>query len=231
MKAIILAGGLGERLRPLTLTTPKPLLPVHGKPIAQYCIENLLEHRVKNIVLSIGYLAPLIQEYFGDGSRFGAQIQYNIETEKLGTGGAVKEVVDKFGISSDFFLVWGDNLANFDVSSMKGYHDSHEGLITMALTPREDVEHFGVANYEEGVIRGFVEKPKKEEAPSNLINAGAFIINPRALDILSERICSIEKECFEPLSKQNKLYGPEHKGYWFPTDTREKYDFAQQSLG
>src|SRR3989338_1884649 len=140
MKAIILAGGLGSRLKPLTDDTPKPLLLIKGKPIVERCIDNLAKHDIKEIILSIGYKAEKIKDYFGDGSRFNVKIDYNIEEVPLGTGGAVKDILKKFGINEDFVLVWGDNLGDFDFTKLKNAHEKNDGIITMALTPREDVE-------------------------------------------------------------------------------------------
>lgn len=231
MKAIILAGGLGNRLRPLTDNTPKPLLPIRGKPIVQRCIENLKANGIKDIILSIGYKAEKIQDYLGNGKKFGVNIKYNIEKELLGTGGAVKQVVNKLGISDDFILVWGDNLAEFDIKDMIKSHSDMNGLITMSLTPREDVENFGVAKLKGKKIIGFVEKPERAKAPSMLINAGAFIVNPKALEILPEGKSSIERECFEILAFKGQVYAHEHKGYWYPTDTLEKYNFAEEEIG
>ena len=114
--AIILAGGLGTRLRPLTEETPKPLLPLRGKPILQHIIEQLARKGVKKIILSIGYKAAQIRQYFGDGSRFGVTIQYVIEAEPLGTGGAVKEAARS--LTEPFFLVWADNLTDIDFQQM-----------------------------------------------------------------------------------------------------------------
>ena len=230
MKAIILAGGLGERLRPLTEKTPKPLLPIQGKPIIQRCIENLRRHGVKDIILSIGYKAEQIQSYFKDGKEFGVKISYNIEDQPLGTGGAVRAIIKKFHIRENFLLLWGDNLADFHVGALIDLHRRHEGSITMVLTPREGVENFGVARLEGNRIAGFVEKPKREEAPSKLINAGAFVIDPEAIAILPEGKSSIEKQCFEPLAAQGKLFALLHEGYWFPTDTLEKYQYAENEI-
>ena len=173
----------------------------------------------------------MIKGYFGDGSKFGVNIRYNIEIELLGTGGAVKDIVEKYSIKDNFILAWGDNLSNFNISSMIDSHYKNEGLITMSLTTRDDVEHFGVAKLDGDKISGFVEKPSREEAPSNLINAGAFIINPVALNILPNGKSSIEKQCFELLSKEGKIYSHKHEGYWFPTDTLEKYEHANKEIG
>src|SRR3989344_9462114 len=129
MKAIILAGGLGERLRPLTLNTPKPLLLVKGKPIVQRSIENLKKHGIKDIILSVGYKAEKIKDYFLDGEKFGVNISYNIEESPLGTGGAVKEIVKKYSIKNDFVLVWADNLTDVNVKQLIAEHERNGGLI------------------------------------------------------------------------------------------------------
>jgi len=233
MKAIILVGGIGERLKPLTLETPKPLLPIKEKPIVQRCIENLKEHGIKEIILSIGYMGEKIKNYFEDGKKFGVDIKYNLEESPLGTGGAVKEIVKKFGIKEDFILVWGDNIANYNITELINSHNHAKNncLITMTLTKREDVENFGVVKLEGNKIMGFVEKPKREEAPSNLINAGAFVVNPSVLDILPQGKSNIERECFEKIASRGKMLGFEHEGYWYPTDNLDKYNFAEQDIG
>lgn len=222
--AIILAGGFGTRLQPLTEETPKPLLPIKGKPIVQHVIERLKRYGVQQIILSVGYKAEQLQNYFGDGSRLGVKLSYAIETEPLGTGGAVLQAAQK--IQQPFFLVWGDNVMDVDYAAMhKAYlHDAPQ--ITMALTPREDVEHFGVARLEGNKILQFVEKPRREEAPSNLINAGAFIIDPLCLKMLPMGKSSLEHDCFEKLAPLGEISAFIHEGQWFPTDTLEKYSKA-----
>jgi NDP-sugar pyrophosphorylase family protein len=231
MKAIILAGGLGERLRPLTLETPKPLLPIKGKPTVEWCIENLKNNGIKDIILSIGYKAEIIQDYFNEGSRLDVNISYNIEKERLGTGGAVKDILNKLQINEPFILVWGDNLANYNFKDMINLFQEKNADLVMALTSRDDVENFGVAKLKNDKIIGFIEKPKREEAPSNLINAGAFVINPKILNILPEGVSNIEKECFQKIAiEDGKVYAYQHQDYWFPTDTLEKYKFANENF-
>ena len=221
---IIVAGGLGTRLRPLTENTPKPLIPIRGKPIIEHVNRNLKKHGITNIIISIGYKAEQVQEYFGDGSSLGISISYAIETEPLGTGGAVK--LASKNLTNPFFLVWGDNLMDINCSRMEQEFLSAGTPLIMALTPREDVENFGVAKLEGKKIITFVEKPKREEAPSRLINAGAFIIDPSCLSLLPEGKSSIEKDCFEKLAPQGKIAAFIHHGQWFPTDTLEKYHRA-----
>lgn len=231
MIAVILAGGRGERLRPLTDTIPKPMIPIKGRPLIYWCIENLRKNGIKDVILSIGYKAEVIQDYFKDGKEFGVNISYNIETEPLGTGGAVKDIIKKNKIKEDFILLWADNLADYNIKQEIEQHKKTSALITMTLAPREDVENFGVARLENKKIIGFVEKPKREEAPSKMINTGAFVINPKVLEILPEGKSNIERECFEKLAtKDGKVYAFEHKGYWLPTDTMEKYNKAKDKF-
>jgi mannose-1-phosphate guanylyltransferase len=231
--AIILAGGLGTRLRPLTEVTPKPLLLIKNKPILQHIIENLKKHGIKNIFISIGYKAEQIQNYFGDGSQLGVKLNYIVERENLGTGGAVKQACANFQnhfFLQPFFLLWGDNLCDIDLQEMHKNYLREASQITMALTPREDVENFGVAKLEGNKIITFVEKPLRKEAPSNLINAGIFIIDPVCLKILPEGKSSLERDCFEKLAPLGEISCYLHQGQWFPTDTLEKYYFAEENF-
>jgi mannose-1-phosphate guanylyltransferase len=226
--AIILAGGLGTRLKPLTDTIPKPLLPLKGKPIVQHTIEQLRKHGVKNIILSIGYRADQIKEYFGDGSNFGLNISYIIEDSPLGTGGAVKMAAQE--LTQPFILTWGDELKDIDYTALHKSFLRNAPQVAMVLTEREDVENFGVAKLEEEKIISFVEKPKREDAPSNLINAGAFIIEPDCLKMLPEGKSSLEKDCFENLAPLGEISAYHHIGQWYPTDTLEKYNNANDNF-
>lgn len=229
MKAIILAGGLGERLRPLTNKIPKPLLPVKGKPIMQYAIESLKKHGIVEIIIGISYNAEKIKKYFGDGSKFGTKISYSIEKIPLGTGGGVKQAAKN--LTDPFILFWGDILMDIDFTKMRRFHKKRNPFVTMAVVKREDVENFGALKIgKEDKIISFVEKPPRDEAPSNLINAGVFIVNPKALDILPLGKSSIEEDCFKNLAgKKGKILAFKHKGQWFPTDTLEKYTFANKN--
>lgn len=229
MKAIILAGGRGERLRPLTDTIPKPMVPVKDKSLIQWCIENLKSHGINDLIISTGYMADKLEEHLGDGKNFGVNISYSFEKEPLGTGGAVKAIYRDIG--EPFILIWSDNLGNYNYTEMIDSFTSNNATILMALTKREDVENFGVARLNGDKLIGFVEKPKREDAPSDLINAGAFIIKPEAIDILPEGKSSIEYDCFEKLVKPDgDVYAYTHDGYWFPTDTLEKYNLTKESF-
>lgn len=227
-KAIILAGGLGLRLRPMTEVFPKPLIEVNGKPIIQYAIENLTRQGVKDIVLSVGYLHEKVKGYFGDGSNFGCSITYSVEKERLGTGGAAK--IATKDLKEPFIILNGDNLADFNFREMWKVHEAKKAEITLALFPVEDVTQYGIAKVVDSKIVRFVEKPSVEEAPSNLNNAGAYIIEPGALDILPEGPSSIERDCFEKIAREGKLYAYIHNGQWYPTDTLEKLAVAHKFM-
>ena len=226
--AIILAGGLGTRLRPLTDNIPKPLLPIKGKPILQHILENLKKNGILNIIISLGYKSEQVIDYFKDGSWLGLKISYTSENVPLGTGGAVKKATER--IKEPFFLLWGDNLMDINLKALKEEYLKNGIGVIMALTPRGDVENFGVVKLQGKKIIKFVEKPKREEAPSNLINAGAFIIEPRSLDILPEGKSSMDYDFFEKLAPLGKISAYIHKGQWFPTDTMEKYNLASQKF-
>ena len=178
--------GLGKRLRPLTNEIPKPMLPIKNKPILYYAIENLKEYGITEIVLSVGYKAKKIADHFGDGANFGVNISYPQEKEPLGTGGAIKLASKSF--KEDFIVLNGDNLADFNFYKMFEVHNRNKAHLTLALYPVEDVTKFGIAKIEGERITEFIEKPKKEEAPSNLSNAGAYIIDPKALEILCQKL-------------------------------------------
>jgi HAD superfamily hydrolase (TIGR01484 family) len=222
--AIILAGGLGTRLRPYTETTPKPLLSLKGKPIIQHIMENLRDYGIKNIILSIGYRAETIQRYFGDGSKLGLNLTYSIETEPLGTGGAIKKASQN--LKDSFIALNGDNLADFNYDELIEAHQKNRADITLTLYPVEDVTQYGIAELNGRLIKRFIEKPSKEEAPSNLNNAGAYLISPQALSCLPEGKSSIEKDCFEKLAPLGRLGSYIHHHQWFPTDNLDKFKTA-----
>ncbi len=227
--ALILAGGLGTRLRPLTDHLPKPLLPIKSKPILQHVIENLKSHGVEKIILSIGYKADQIEDYFKDGSWLGVKISYLLDgAEPLGTGGAIKKAA--VGLDEPLFVIWGDNLTNVNYTELYQTYLNDKKTVTMVLTPREDIENFGVAKLDGSKILAFIEKPKREEAPSNLINAGAIILEPQSLVLLPDGKSSIEYDFYQKIAPQGEISAYVHRGQWFPTDTLEKYQFANDNF-
>ena len=176
MKAIILSAGEGSRMRPLTLTKPKTMLPVAGKPIIQYNIEALRENGIKDILLIVRYKQEIVKEYFGDGSDFGVNIDYKTQKDFLGTANAISYGEDF--IDDSFIVLNGDIILDTEIIGeiIKKYDDLKPDTL-MVLTEVEDPSAFGVVEIEVGNIKNIVEKPKRDEAPSNLVNAGIYVFN------------------------------------------------------
>ncbi len=212
-------------MRPLTYEIPKPLLPIKGKPIVEHAILNFKKHGIDEVILSIGYMADKIKTYFGDGSKWGIKINYVVEAEPLGTGGALKKAAE--GIIETFLAINGDNLADFNWTAALEAHRKNQAKLTLSLFPVEDVTQYGIARLDADKILEFVEKPTADKAPSNLNNAGGYIMEPDILDILPAGVSSIERDCFEKVAKLGKMFAHRHLGQWFPTDTMEKYEKAE----
>ena len=227
-QAFVLAGGKGERLKPLTDKIPKPLVKVKGKRILEYSVELLVKHGVKEIILGVGHMHEQIQEYFGDGSKFGISIVYSVETEPLGTGGALKQA-EKM-LNEKFFMLNGDNIADYDLTEQVKTHNENSATATLSITEVEDVSSYGVAKLENEKIIEFVEKPSKENAPSNFVNAGCYVIEKESLSLMPNDFNLIEKTMFPKLAEQGKLFSFKHKGYWFTTDTIELIQKAEEGL-
>ena len=165
-------------------------------------------------------------DYFGDGSKFGVNISYSIEKERLGTGGAFKLAAKNLG---RFVGLNGDNLSDFNYDELLALHLKNKAKVTITLYPVEDVTKFGIAELDGDRVVQFIEKPSVEEAPTNLNNAGATIFEPGVLEILPEGKCTIEDDCYAVLAKKGVLYAYVHKGQWFPTDDFEKLNIAKQN--
>lgn len=223
-KAFILAGGKGTRLRPFTYEMPKPMIPVQGRPLIEHTIMNLRDQDVRDIIISLGYKGDKVKEYFGNGSKWGVNITYVEESEPLGTGGPLW--LAKPYLNEPFLMINGDNLFDMDVQDMFKFHMKNNNMVTIALTTVEDPSSYGVAEMQGSQIISFVEKPEKSEAPSNLINAGIYIINPTIFDILPEGSFKIEVEVFPKVAEKGKLGGYNFQGPWFPTDNQKRYEEA-----
>jgi len=225
-KAVILAGGVGNRLRPLTDHLPKPLLPIQGKPILQLIIENLKKYGITDITLALGYHAEQIKTFFQDGSQLGVKLNYIVEETPLGTGGAFKQASQYF--SEPFVALNGDNLSDVNYHELFAVHQRSHAKITIGLHPVEDVTKYGMVELQGERLVRFVEKPHKEDAPSNLSNMGVYILEPGVLHMLPEGKSSIEYDCFEKLAQHGVVSAHQHKGQWFPTDTLELYQHANR---
>ncbi|HOI18384.1 MAG TPA: nucleotidyltransferase family protein [Candidatus Woesearchaeota archaeon] len=224
MKAIILAGGLGTRLRPVTLEIPKPLIPINGKTLTEHVINILLKADVREVYLSIGYMHEKIKHYFEDGSRFGIKIKYIVETQPLGTGGWM-HLINKQELSEDFFVLNGDNLFDLNLKDFLEFHKNNNALASIALTQVEDVSKFGIVELKDKRITQFVEKPSPKNAPSSLANAGYYVFSPDIFNILpSHNSFSLERELFPKIAQLEKLYGYPCSALWFDTGTFESWE-------
>lgn len=185
LKAIILSAGEGSRMRPLTLTKPKTMLPVAGKPIIQYNIESLRDNGINDILLIVRYKEEIVRNYFGDGSDFGVNISYKIQKDFLGTANAISYGEDF--IDDSIIVLNGDIILDDEIihEIIKKYNYLSPDTL-MLLTEVEDPSAFGVVEIENGNIKNIVEKPKREEAPSNLVNAGIYIFNKDIFDKIRE---------------------------------------------
>lgn len=224
MKAIILVGGEGLRLRPLTCNVPKPMVPVANKPFLEHVIDNLKRHNIREVILAICYLPGRIQHHFGEGASFGISLTYAFEQVPLGTGGAVKNAESY--LDDTFVVLNGDILTDLDITDMLSFHRSCRAKATIALTPVEDPTSYGVVEVDEqSRVRSFIEKPSWETVTSNLINAGTYILEPDLLDLIPAGVhCMLERGLFPTLVEKGAPFvAYRSNAYWIDIGIPEDY--------
>jgi mannose-1-phosphate guanylyltransferase len=224
LKAVILVGGEGTRLRPLTYHTPKPMVPVLNLPFLEHVIRNLKEHNITEIVMAQFYLPASMREYFGDGSKLGVKLYYVMEENPLGSAGAVKNVEDF--LDSTFFVLNGDIIQNRDFTSILKFHRRHHAKATVVLTPVADPTQYGVVETDKhNKVKRFLEKPKAEEVTTNMINAGTWVVEPEVLQrIPPDTRFSFERDVFpRMLADGLPFYAYPTDNYWMDTGTPENY--------
>ncbi len=222
--AVILAGGIGTRLQPITYEVPKPLLTVHDKTLLEHLFDLFKRHGVKNVVISIGYKGDKIKSAIGNGRKFGINASYVEESKALGTAGPLK--LAKPFLNDTFIVSNADELKDLDLMDMYLFHKENKAAATIALASVEDPSAYGVARLQGNRILEFIEKPKRENAPSNLINSGLYIFEPEVLDYIPDGFSMLEKDVFPRLAKEGKLYGYPFSGQWYNTGTLELYEKA-----
>jgi mannose-1-phosphate guanylyltransferase len=227
-KAFILAGGLGTRLRPVTLELSKLVLPVQGKPCLQWNIELAKRFGASDITLAVGHKHEQIREKFGSGKRLGVKLHYNVEKGYMGTAGALKCAEQRFRREKKFLMMNGDELKDIDFGAMDRVHEKNKAIATLALTTIAYAKAGGLVKLENERITEFSEKPPDEEAGFKLISAGAYILSPKIFECIPRgKNCSIEKEVFPRLAEEGNLFGIEMKERQFlQTDTFERYEKA-----
>ncbi|MGH2698543.1 MAG: sugar phosphate nucleotidyltransferase [Actinomycetota bacterium] len=224
MKALILAGGFGTRMRPLTYTRPKHLLPIANVPHIEHIFDLLQRHDVNEAVLLTSYLADAFDETVARAADRGLKLEITHEAEPLGTAGALRNAKDLVG-NETFLTFNGDVLTDFDLGDALRFHDSRGAETTLVLTPVEDPSAFGVVPTDsEGLVQGFIEKPPPGEAPTNLINAGIYVMEPSVLDRIPEgQVYSAERELFPAIAADGFMYALRSDAYWMDLGTPEKF--------
>jgi mannose-1-phosphate guanylyltransferase len=231
MQAIVLVGGKGTRLRPLTYVTPKPMIPILGLPFLARTFERLRAAGIRDVILPAGYMPQAIVDHFGDGTSLGMRFTYVIEDEPLGTAGALKNV--QAHIDGPFLVLNGDILTSLDLDAMIAEHQRLGGIGLLHLITVDDPSAFGVVvRNAEGCVSEFIEKPSKEDAPTNEVNAGTYLFEPEILDMIpAGRNVSIEQETFpNVVAGSNPLYAWTTNDYWMDLGTPEHYLAAHADI-
>ncbi len=229
LPAVILVGGQGTRLRPLTETMRKDMLPLVDRPLLAYTFEHLRRHGVRQAIVSCGYMPTQIEHHFGDA--YGAlALEYRVEEEPLGTGGGIGHAGR--GLDGTFFALNGDSLREADLGALVEFHRASGGKATIMLTPVADPSRYGLVRLApDGRVRQFLEKPRPEEIDTDLINAGLYVLEPEVLDLIPEgRAVSIERDVFPRLCEEGSVFGLAQPGYWLDVGTPETYLQAHRDV-
>jgi len=218
MNAVIMAGGKGTRLSPLTDHAPKPMMPIIDKPILQYIIELLKKHGIYDISVTLGYMANHIVQAFGDGRDLGVKLHYFIEKEPLGTAGGVKAAAQ--GFKGDFLVISGDAFTDFDLSELIRFHKNHGKTVTIAAAEVKNPSAFGIMLLNSvGKVRSFIEKPK--EPVGNIASTGIYVMKSEILKKIPDGFVDFARDVFPKLSGQ--IYAKVMNGYWSDIGTLLSY--------
>jgi NDP-sugar pyrophosphorylase family protein len=221
--AVILCGGEGTRLRPITYEIPKALIPVQGKPLVAHIFDLLKKYGVNDVIISTGHMKEKVKQGLGSGEG-GMKISFIEENKPLGTAGPLALL--KGRIDSSFIVSNGDELKDINIKDMFEHHVRNRALATIALTTVSDPSQYGVARLDGNRIVEFVEKPPKDSAPSNLINAGFYILEPEVISMIKPGFSMLERDVFPKLAQQGRLFGFPFSGQWFDTGNMERYEKA-----
>jgi mannose-1-phosphate guanylyltransferase len=232
MRAVVLVGGFGTRLRPLTHHRPKQMLPIVNRPMIEHVVGHLANYGVDDVVLSLGYRPDAFSAAYPDGRCAGATLHYAIEPEPLDTAGAIRFAALDAGIDERFLVLNGDVLTDLDIGAFLAFHESRGAEATIALHRVDDPSRYGVVPTDsEGRVIQFVEKPPRGEVPTDLINAGTYVFEPAVVDrIPAGRRVSVERETFPALVADRSLYARDDGCYWIDTGTPCEYVQAQIDL-
>lgn len=222
-QAVILAGGHGVKMRPLTYEIPKPLIPVAGKPVISYMIEMLRDAGVREIIVAVGHLGNKIKEEIGNGKKFGVNISYSEETTPLGSAGALSNA-SSYLQKKPFIVTNGDVLTGLNLSELIAFHDEDKFAATMALSTEPNTKGYGVAMLRGERIVGFLKQDKQQT--TQLVNAGVYIMNPSIFDYIGTDKTGTLEDVFVKLAKEGKLAGYTFDSPWYEVSTPENYGRA-----
>ncbi len=228
-RAFIPAAGLGTRLRPLTDTLPKPMVPIGGRPLLERLIRLLVRCGVTDMAVNLHYLPETVLSHFGDGAAFGARLRFAVEEELLGSAGAVNNFRDFF--EEPFFVVYGDVFTTMDLAAMASFHEQQGGAATVGLYRVDNPTECGLADMDaNGRIRRFVEKPRV--AFTDLANAGVYAMTPKVLDYIpTSGFCDFGHDVFPAMLENGEaVYGLPIDAYLIDIGSREKYDKANRDF-
>jgi mannose-1-phosphate guanylyltransferase/phosphomannomutase len=231
MKAVIMAGGEGTRLRPLTSNAPKPLLPLVNRPMMEHIVDLLKRHGIEEIIVTVAFMASAIRDYFGDGSEFGVKISYATEETPLGTAGSVRNAMEH--LTERFLVISGDVLTDIDLGAIIDFHESKGAMATIALAHVDNPLEFGIViTQDDGSIERFLEKPTWGQVFSDTINTGIFVLEPQIFDYIeADRPVDFSGEVFPKMLEDGKpLFGAIAEGYWEDVGTLEAYVRAHKDI-
>jgi len=228
MQALILAGGLGTRLRKIVNNIPKVMVSIKEKPFLEYLILQLKKYNLNDIILCTGYLKEKIMDYFGDDNHLGVNIIYSQEIKPLGTGGAIK-FAEHLVLEDNFLVMNGDSFFDIDLDKLISYHFDKKAIATMALVKVKDTRRFGVVKISKnGKIKSFTEKSEKTD--SILVNSGIYVLNKEIFKYIPEcKPISLEKEVFPKLIYSNRFYGISFNNYFIDIGIPEEYKRLQEN--
>lgn len=223
--AVVLAGGKGTRLRPLTVRTPKPLLPLFERPLLDALLEYLHVQGVSDVILSLGYRPERFEQAYPEASSEGVRLHYVAEATPLGTGGALAYAARRYRLDEPFLVVNGDILTDRSVAELFELHRESRALATISLQPVAAPERFGVLELDDsGRVRSFLEKPAPGTTTSRLVNAGLYVVEPGFVEVVDEgREVSVEREVFPQLAERGRLFALAQDSYWLDAGTPEAY--------
>ena len=231
MKAVIMAGGKGTRLRPLTSNQPKPMIPIVNTPCMEHIVRLLERHGFDDIVVTLEFMTEAIQAYFGDGAEWGVDIGYSVEEAPLGTAASVKYAEDR--LTERFVIVSGDALTDVDLTNVVAFHEARGAEVTLVLKGVEDPSEFGIVEIEDdGRVSDFLEKPDEEEVFSYTANTGIYLLEPSVLqDIPAGQEYDFAQDLFPKLLEEGRpMYGYTTEGYWEDIGNIEQYMGAQRDV-